>query len=243
MRVLAIVPAYNEARSLPAVLGTLHAKAPDCDVCVVDDGSTDGTGEVARRHGATVLANPFNLGIGGAVQAGYLWARDRGYDAAVQIDGDGQHDPGYIAAAIAPVREGRADLVIGSRFLEPGGFRSTSLRRSGIRYLSWLLRLRCGARVTDPTSGFRAAGRRAIELFAGQYPPDYPEPESVALATRRGLRVAEVPVRMEPRTHGESSITAWRTLYYLVKVTLALLLLPVVRAPAVPAARGEGTPR
>jgi hypothetical protein len=178
-----------------------------------------------------------NLGIGGAVQAGYLWAWERGYDVAVQIDGDGQHDPAYLAALLAPIREGKASVVIGSRFLQEGGYRSTRIRRAGIRYLSAFLRVRCGARVTDPTSGFRAADRRAIELFARYYPSDYPEPEAIALARRAGLAVAEVPVRMSEREHGASSITAARTLYYFVKVSLALVLLPP-RNEALP---GEGS--
>ncbi len=226
MRVAAIVPAFNEARNLPGVVAALRREAPDCDVCVVDDGSSDGTAEVAARLGAAVLRCPLNLGIGGAVQTGYLWARDHGHDVAVQIDGDGQHDPAYLGAALQPIAEGKADVVIGSRFLSGEGYRPTALRRAGIRYLSWFLRLRCGARVTDPTSGFRAAGRRAIELFAARYPSDYPEPEAVALAQSAGLRIAEVPVRMAERAHGASSITALRTLYYLVKVSLALLVMP-----------------
>lgn len=226
MRAVAIVPAYNEARSLPHVVEGLRRAAPGCDVCVVDDGSIDGTAAVAERLGAVVLRNPVNLGIGGAVQAGYLWARDHGYDAAVQIDGDGQHDPTYLRAVLAPIAEGRADLVIGSRFLGDGEFRSTRLRRAGIRYLSWLIRARSRARLTDPTSGFRAASREAIEVFARRYPSDYPEPESIALAVSAGLRVVEVPVRMIERRHGASSIDLWRTLYYLVKVSLALLVIP-----------------
>ncbi len=226
MRVLAIVPALNEGKVLAGVVRRIREEAPGCDVCVVDDGSSDDTAAVAARAGATVLRCPVNLGIGGAVQAGYLWARDRGYDAAVQVDGDGQHDPAFIAAALAPLAAGRASLVIGSRFLAPGGWRSTAARRAGIAYLAWFLRLRCGARVTDPTSGFRAANRAAIELFARYYPSDYPEPEAIALAQRAGLRIAEVPVRMIERAHGASSITALWTLYYLVKVSLALVLLP-----------------
>ncbi len=229
MRVLAIVPAFNEERSLPTVIAGLHRHAPGVDVCVVDDGSTDGTARVAREHGAVVLALPLNLGIGGAVQAGYRWARDRGYDVAVQVDGDGQHDPSFLPTLVADVAAGRSELVVGSRFagpVEPGAFRSTWSRRAGIRYLAVMLRLRCGARVTDPTSGFRAAGRAAIELFARAYPPDYPEPESIAVAARAGLRVAEVPVRMNERLHGESSIGLSRSLYYLVKVSMALVLLP-----------------
>lgn len=226
LRVLVIVPAFNEERNLPGVLRALREACPGYDVCVVDDGSSDDTAAVAARAGATVLRHPINLGIGGAVQAGYLWAREHEYDAAIQVDGDGQHDPGYIADALRPIADGEADLVIGSRFIAGGGFRSTPLRRAGIRYLTWFLRLRCGARTTDPTSGFRAAGRKAIALFAGWYPSDYPEPEAIAFATRNGLRLQEVPVRMRERAHGQSSINVWRSLYYLVKVSIALVLLP-----------------
>ncbi len=235
MRVLAIVPAFNEERSLPVVVGGLRRVAPGVDVCVVDDGSTDGTARVARSLGATVLSLPVNLGIGGAVQAGYRWARDHGYDVAVQVDGDGQHDPAFLPGLVEAVVDAGVDLVVGSRFSGPrvaGAFRSTWSRRAGIRYLSLVLRLRCGARVSDPTSGFRAAGRRAIELFAAAYPPDYPEPESIAVAARAGLRVAEIPVRMNERLHGQSSIGLGRSLYYLVKVSFALVLLPTRRPAA-----------
>jgi len=225
---LVIVPAWNEERVLPAVLADLRRLAPDWEVCVVDDGSTDATTAVARESGAVVLPLPINLGIGGAVQTGYLWARDHAFDVAAQIDGDGQHDPQYLAAALERLSAG-ADLVVGSRYLGDGEFQSTALRRAGSRYLSWLLRLRCGARVSDPTSGFRVAGRRAIELFAANYPSDYPEPEAIALAIWRGLRVDELAVRMRRRQHGSSSIGPLRTLYYLLKVSLALLLLPVER--------------
>ena len=226
MKTLIIVPAYNESRNLPHVIAALRESAPTCDVCVVDDGSTDDTAKVAARLGVTVLRSPLNLGIGGAVQLGYLWAHTHDYDAAVQIDGDGQHDPRYLPEVLAPLAEQRADVVIGSRFLEAGGFRSTALRRTGIQYLSWMLRLRCGVLATDPTSGYRAAGKRAIALFARSYPSDYPEPEAIALAVRQGLRVQDIPMKMKPRQHGESSINWWRTGYYLVKVSLALLLLP-----------------
>lgn len=232
MRVAAIVPAFNEAANLPRVLDALAAAAPDVHVCVVDDGSADATAQIAAGTGATVLRLPFNLGIGGAVQAGYLWAKEHGFDLAVQVDGDGQHDPSFLEAIVAPIRRGEADVVVGSRFLHAEGYRSTPLRRAGIRYLSWFLRLRCGMRPSDPTSGFRAAGARAIALFAAHYPSDYPEPEAIALARRAGLRVVEVPVRMRARQHGRSSIDQLRTLYYFVKVSLALVLLP-------PRARGD----
>ncbi len=202
MKTVVVIPAYNEATALPALLAALGREVPDATACVVDDGSSDATADVAARSGAVVLRLPVNLGIGGAVQAGYLLARDRSADAAVQLDGDGQHDPAEIEALLGPLRRGEADLVVGSRFLAPGGFRSTAARRVGIRYLSWFLRLRCGVRVTDPTSGFRAANRAAIQLFARAYPSDYPEPESIAVAHRAGLRVVEVPVRMRERAHG-----------------------------------------
>jgi len=215
------------------VVAGLWRSVPGIDVCVVDDGSTDATAEVARGLAVTVLCVPVNLGIGGAVQVGYQWARDHGYDVAVQVDGDGQHDATFLPALVEAVTSGRAGLAVGSRFAGPrvaGAFRSTWSRRAGIRYLSWMLRLRCGARVTDPTSGFRAAGRPAIELFARSYPPDYPEPESIAVAARAGITVIEVPVQMSERLHGSSSISAWRSFYYLIKVSLALLVLPA-RSP------------
>jgi glycosyltransferase involved in cell wall biosynthesis len=229
MRALVIVPAYNEERNLPAVLEELRAHVPGWDVCVVDDGSTDATAAVARRHGARVLPLPLNLGIGGAVQTGYLWARQNGYDVAAQIDADGQHDPQFLAGALEMVGSGAADMVVGSRYGGENGFRSTAVRRAGSRYLSWFLRVRCGARISDPTSGFRVAGQRAIELFSADYPSDYPEPEAIALTIRAGLKLREIPVVMRTRRQGRSSIGAGRTLYYLLKVSLALLLLPVNR--------------
>ncbi|MFN2547700.1 MAG: glycosyltransferase family 2 protein [Myxococcales bacterium] len=233
MRGLVIIPALNEERNLPRVLESLRRDAPQWHVCVVDDGSSDATARIASEQGATVLRHAQNIGIGGAVQTGYLWARDHGYDVAAQIDGDGQHDPQFLAAARSPIEHGKADFVVGSRYLAGGdGFRSTAVRRAGIRYLCWFLRFRCGARVTDPTSGFRVAGRRAIELFAEHYPSDYPEPEAIALATRGGLALQEVPVVMREREHGRSSIGAGGTLYYLLKVSLALLLLPARRGVA-----------
>src|SRR6266478_4787228 len=162
MRALAIVPAWNEEHDLPGVIADLRRAVPSWDICVVDDGSTDATAAVAREAGALVLSLPINLGIGGAVQTGYLWARKHGYEVAAQIDGDGQHDPQYLTAALRTIVAGTADLVVGSRYLGAGGFQSTAVRRMGTRYLSWFLRLRCGARVTDPTSGFRVADRHLL---------------------------------------------------------------------------------
>lgn len=237
MRAIAIIPALNEERNLPRVLDGLRRDAPGWDVCVVDDGSRDGTAAVALERGAVVLRLPVNLGIGGAMQTGYLWAKNAGYQFAAQIDGDGQHDPAFLGEALAPLLAGEADMVVGSRYLGAGGFQSTALRRAGIRYLSWFLRWRCGARVTDPTSGFRVVGRQVIELFSTQYPSDYPEPEAIALLLRRGLRVREIPVVMRSRENGRSSIGMARTLYYLLKVSLALLLLPADARPGANAER------
>ena len=232
MRVLVVVPAHNEERNLPGVVESLRRHVPDWDVAVINDASTDRTSDVARELGVRVLDLPVNLGIGGAVQTGYLFARQGGYDAAVQFDGDGQHDASFLKALLAPLEAGSADLVIGSRFLQSAGFRSTWARRIGIRYLCWFLRLRCGARVTDPTSGMRAAGKRALDDFAAHYPSDYAEPESIALCIRKRFAIAEIPVCMLERRHGRSSIGSLRTLYYFVKVSLALLLLPPVTRQA-----------
>ena len=226
-RVLVIVPAWNEEKNLPSLLFKLCGHPARLDVCVIDDGSSDDTTRVASGFDrVTVVRLPVNLGIGGAVQTGYLLARDKLYDVAVQVDADGQHDPDLIEAILTPVISGEADLCVGSRFLSDEGYRSTPLRRAGIRYLSLLLRWRAGVRILDPTSGFRAAGRKAIELFARYYPSDYPEPESLAVAKRHGLRLKEVSVSMKARASGSSSIHYWRAIYYFVKVSLAILLLP-----------------
>jgi glycosyltransferase involved in cell wall biosynthesis len=226
MKILVIVPAYNEEKNLPQLLRKLSRYCPTADVCVVDDSSRDDTAKIASEHGALVLRLPCNLGIGGAVQTGYLWAKEHNYDVAVQIDGDGQHDPCSLEAVIEPITKDEADLVVGSRFLLEGNFRSTTVRRIGIRYLRWFLKTRCKISVTDPTSGYRAANRQAIHFFANYYPSDFPEPETIALCQRQGLRVREVAVRMEIRRHGKSSINLFRSILYFLKLTAALLLLP-----------------
>jgi glycosyltransferase involved in cell wall biosynthesis len=242
MRPLVIVPAFNEAKNLPAVAEGLRRHAPGVDVVVVDDGSTDATSAVATSLGLRVLRLPVNLGIGGAVQTGYLWAATHGHDAAVQLDGDGQHDPADLEALLAPIARGEADLVIGSRFLTREGFQSTGARRVGIRWLSLLLRLRAGARVTDPTSGLRAAGPRAIALFARSYPSDYPEPEAISLASRAGLALAEVPARMRARAHGASSIRGLLAPWYIIRVSFGLLW-PPARQPQLGPAEAEPSRR
>jgi hypothetical protein len=235
-RCIAIVPAFNERAAIASVIADLRA-LPWVDIVVIDDGSGDGTAAEAVRAGARVITLPFNLGIGTAVQTGYLIAQDMGYQVAIQVDGDGQHPASEIAVLVDALLGGDADLVIGSRFLEPGKFRSTRGRRVGIGVLARLVSLAVRYRLTDTTSGFRAAGPRAISLFAAAYPHDYPEVESVVVAHRAGLRIKEVPIRMNERTSGRSSITPLRSLYYMIKVIMAIgmvLLRRPVRLPEAP---------
>lgn len=224
LRVLVIVPAYNESGNLEKVVADLRAAS--VDFVVVNDGSTDDTEDVLVSLGAPHVTLCQNLGIGGAMQAGYKYACRGGYDAAVQFDGDGQHDAACLGALVAPLAAGEADVVVGSRFL--GGenrFKSSAARRFGIRCLSLVLRLVTGRRILDVTSGFRAMGREAMEMFAERYPVDYPEPESLATALTAGLRVVEVPVVMHARAEGVSSIKGgFSAFYYMVKVGTAILL-------------------
>jgi glycosyltransferase involved in cell wall biosynthesis len=198
---------------------------------VVDDGSHDATAEVAFAAGARVARLPFNLGIGGAVQTGYRLAWDEGYDVAVQIDGDGQHRPDQMLRLLEAIRGGAANYVIGSRFALGSEYRPSRSRRSGILILSRLVSMVVGRRLTDTTSGFRAADRRTIELFAAHYPHDYPEVEALVLAARSGLRIAEVPVTMRQRASGRSSITPLRAAYYMIKVMLAVIVQCMGRRP------------
>jgi glycosyltransferase involved in cell wall biosynthesis len=223
-RCLAIVPAFNEAGSIAEVVTELRDVAPELEVLVVDDGSVDATAQVADAAGARVLRLPVNLGIGGAVQAGYLYAFERGFDVAVQVDGDGQHDAQELTRLLAPIRAGRADLTIGTRFAGDRSYRSPFARRLGIRLFAALVSLRVRQRMTDTTSGFRAVNRKGITLFAADYPHDYPEVESVVIAARGDLRVCEVPVAMRQRATGRSSITTLRSFYYVAKVLLALFV-------------------
>ena len=226
-RNLAIVPAFNESASITRVVYELREHAPGFDVVVVDDGSTDDTSDRARSAGAQVLPHPYNLGIGGAVQSGYMYAAERGYDVAVQVDGDGQHDPRCLGYMLEHLNEHpELDMVSGSRFLaaDGEGFRSSAPRRLGIRIFSWVLSRIVGQQVTDPTSGLRMAGRRGIELFARDYPHDYPEVEAVLLMHAHQLSSAELPVKMRERTGGESSINSTRSVYYMIKVLLAVFV-------------------
>lgn len=217
-RLLLVVPCFNEEASLGALLGEAARELPDADLVVVDDGSRDRTAAVARAAGVPCLRLACNLGIGGAVQTGLRYALARGYDRAVQLDGDGQHPPGEVRRLLEVQAASGASIVVGSRFLGGGEFRSSPARRLGIGLIAATLRLFFGRTVTDPTSGLRLLDSRAIAFFAERYPLDYPEPISLGLALAEGLGVAEAPVTMRPRVHGESSIRGLDTLAYVVRV-------------------------
>ncbi len=224
MNILIIVPAYNEEESIPGVIRDLKEQIPQADILVINDGSTDATAQTAREMQVEVLDLPFNLGIGGAVQTGYLYAYQNGYDIAVQFDGDGQHIASEVKKLIEPLASGRADLSIGSRFLNPGAYRAPIFRKLGIQIFSFVLSRILGMAVTDSTSGFRAANRRAIEFFSHSYPDDYPEVESLVLLHKMKMRLEEVAATMRERTGGRSSITPARSIYYMAKVLMAIFI-------------------
>jgi glycosyltransferase involved in cell wall biosynthesis len=231
---LALIPAYNEAATVASVVTAVRERAPFCDVIVVNDGSTDATAARAREAGAEVLDLPFNLGIGGAVQAGFVYAKENDYSYMVQVDGDGQHDPAEIGTLKTAMNaEPALDMVCGSRFLIPGEYLAPVSRRTGIHVFAFLLSRIVGQRVTDPTSGFRLYNRRAIELFSADYPHDYPEVEAVLMLHTQRLRMAEVPVRMFERGGGRSSINTGKSAYYMIKVLLAIFV-GLLRRRAIP---------
>jgi glycosyltransferase involved in cell wall biosynthesis len=221
---IAIVPALNEEQTVGRVIDEIRAFDEGFDIVVVDDGSVDRTAGMAADRGAHVLRLPFNLGIGGAVQTGYRFAFEQGYDIAVQIDGDGQHDPSQLPAILGPVLSGEADLCVGSRFTGQGDYRSSFARRVGIKIFARVVSAVVRQRVTDTTSGFRAVNRKGIALFAADYPHDYPEVEATVMCVKHKLRLKEVPVEMRERGGGASSITALRSVYYMTKVLLAIFV-------------------
>jgi glycosyltransferase involved in cell wall biosynthesis len=234
VRIVAVVPAFNEEEAIGRVVDEIRSTDPTIDVVVVDDASEDETSRVAAARGAVVLRLPFNVGIGGAVQTGLRYAREQGYEVAVRLDGDGQHDAGEIPKLLEPLALGEADMVVGSRFVDGSGtYRPPFARRLGIRVFARLVTLLGGQRVTDTTSGFLALDRKGIELFAAEYPHDYPEVEATLVALRSGLRLTQVQVEMRERETGTSSITFVRSLYYIVKVMLALFVASLRRYPRV----------
>jgi glycosyltransferase involved in cell wall biosynthesis len=233
---IAIVPALNEEGSVAAVVEALHRDAPDFDVVVIDDGSTDATAQRARAAGATVLSLPFNLGIGGAVQAGYRHAYLQGYEIAVQVDGDGQHDPAQITNLERALESSGADMAWGSRFLEHAGYQVPRSRRAGRVIFARIVSAITREHVSDPTSGFRITNRRGIELFARDYPHDFPEVEAILMVHAHDMSMLEVPVRMRERATGRSSIGGLRPAYYMVRVLLAIFIGLFRRRPVPPAA-------
>ena len=224
MKRLVIIPAYNECGSILKAVEDIREHAPGFDYVVINDCSTDGTPDVCREYGLNYVDLSVNLGIGGAVQTGYIYACQQGYDLAVQFDGDGQHDAAYLEQMAQVLVESGSNMVIGSRFIEREGFQSSGLRRVGIRYFSMLIRLLTGVRVTDPTSGMRMVDREVMRIYAASYPKDYPEPESVMAILRMKKKVTEIPVVMRQREEGTSSIGGVRSVYYMIKVTLAVLM-------------------
>lgn len=221
---LIIIPAYNEAANIEKTVASIKANAQGFDYVIINDCSADNTRQICERNGFNIVNLPINLGIGGAVQTGYRYAYDYGYDMAVQVDGDGQHDPGFLDTMAEYLTEHNLDMVIGSRFIEKKGFQSSYTRRMGIKFFTWLIKLMTGKTITDPTSGLRMVGRNVIDLFAKDYPRDYPEPESVVAILRRNMKVEEIPVVMKAREGGVSSISLKKSVYYMIKVPLAILI-------------------
>ena len=223
MKKIAIIPAYNEVESIEKTVHDIKTNAKEFDYVVIDDCSTDDTRKVCEELGFPVVSLPTNLGIGGGVQTGYLYAVKHGYDIAVQFDGDGQHDASFLEKMAERMEKEQLDMLIGSRYTERQGFQSSFCRRMGIRYFTFLIRLLTGKKITDPTSGMRMVNRRTMEFFARNYPKDYPEPESVTILLKKGFLVEEIPVVMKEREGGKSSISFQKSIRYMFQVTMAVI--------------------
>ncbi|MGE5328753.1 MAG: glycosyltransferase family 2 protein [Deltaproteobacteria bacterium] len=221
---LVIIPAYNEEKSIEEVIAKTQKSLPEVDILVIDDGSKDQTAFKSREAGAFVIQLPFNIGIGGAVQTGYIYAMQNNYDIAIQCDADGQHDPTQIKKIIEPIILDSADMVIGSRYLEKTLYKSKLMRRIGIMFLSNTVSMLIGKRISDPTSGFRAVNKKIIEYFSDRYPLDYPEADVLVRLNNHNFRMLEIPVEMRKRQGGKSSITPLKSIYYMAKVSLALII-------------------
>lgn len=226
MKVMVAIPAYNEEKNIFRVVNAVKCNNPEVDVVVINDGSRDLTGVEAQRAGAFVINLPQNLGIGGAVQTGYIYAERKGYDVVIQVDGDGQHDPKDLSRLIDSIEKDEADMVIGSRFAEKTDYVSTKMRWLGINFFSKLVSFVCRSDFSDTTSGYRAVNKKVINIFAKYYPRDYPEVETIVYASKRGVRIKEISVDMKKRQGGKSSITPLKSIYYMIKVTCAILLQP-----------------
>lgn len=224
MKCLIIIPAYNEAENIEKVVDNIIENYPQYDYVIVNDGSKDNTEDICIKNHYNLISLPLNLGIGGAVQTGYRYALKNHYDIAIQIDGDGQHDISFAEKLILPIENGEADITIGSRFISKEGFQSTTTRRVGIIFLSTLIHLTCFKKVKDVTSGFRAVNNKFIKIYAENYPSDYPEPEAIVSAIMHRGKIMEIPVIMQERSSGKSSINLKRSIYYMLKVTLAILI-------------------
>lgn len=224
MKKIVIIPAFNEAESIVKTVNDIKKYASDFDYVVINDCSKDNTLEICYKNHINVLDLPINLGIGGAVQTGYVYAYHNHYDVAVQFDGDGQHDAKYLHMMLEVLENENADMVIGSRFIERKGFQSSSTRRIGIKVFAFLSKYLFGKEITDATSGMRMCNKKVIELFVKDYPRDYPEPETVCRLLRKKCKVIEVPVQMRDRMSGVSSISIKNSIYYMIKVTLAILI-------------------
>jgi len=224
LKKLIIIPAYNEEANIEKTVEAILRDSTGFDYVIINDCSTDRTRQLCEEKGYNVVNLPINLGIGGAVQTGYKYAVRNGYDMAVQVDGDGQHDPKFLEEMADYLEENELDMVIGSRFIEKQGFQSSGLRRVGIRFFTWLIWILTGEKITDPTSGLRMIGKNVLSIFATDYPKDYPEPESVVAILRRKMKVKEIPVIMHEREGGVSSISMKKAVYYMIKVTLAIII-------------------
>ena len=224
MKKLVIIPAYNESASIKKTIEEIKEKAPDFDYVIINDCSTDNTKKICEENHYNVINLPINLGIGGAVQTGYRYGYNEGYDYAVQVDGDCQHNPEYLEKMVEHMIENKDDMVIGSRFIDKQGFQSSGTRRIGIKYFTLLIKLLTGKTITDPTSGLRMVNRDIMQVFAFDYPKDYPEPESVVSILRKKKKVEEIPVIMRARNGGVSSISIKKSFYYMIKVSLAIII-------------------
>ena len=224
MKKLIIIPAYNESANIEKTISEIEKNAPEFDYVIINDCSSDNTKDICEKDHFNLVNLPINLGIGGAVQTGYRYGWRKGYDIAVQVDGDGQHDPKFLQTMADYLEKNDLDMVIGSRFIEKEGFQSSGTRRLGIKYFTILIRLLTGKKITDPTSGLRMVNRDVMKIFAYDYPKDYPEPESVVAILRQRKKVQEIPVIMKERQGGVSSISPKKSVYYMIKVTLAILI-------------------